>query len=312
MTSLTYFGIDVSKAHLDVADQSRFLKRYSNDRSGIAQIVRRFARRSSSARVIVESTGIYSLAICEALADAGISVFLVQPGRVRHFALSQGWLAKNDRIDARAIASFGASSSELIVFVPPCEILREIRALVDRRDQLVDDRKREKCRLEATRLPKVRQHIQNQIAHLSGLIGEIEHEIDMAFQKDVHLQKRRDVLQSVSGVAAVTSSVLVAQLPELGHVSRQAIAALAGLAPYVSQSGDSDGKREIYGGRARVRSALYMAVVAAVSPQNKGFLVPHYEKLLARGKLKKVAQIACARKLLIHLNSLMREAMQPA
>ena len=306
MTALHSFGIDVSKHHLDLASETRTFKRYENTPSGIRELANRLLHEQPD-RITVESTGIYSLPLCEACAEHGLPIVLAQPRRVRDFARSQGQLAKNDAIDARIIAQFGRATPNLRPFVGPSPEQKSLRAMIGRRDQLIEDRVREEGRLEACLDQFVRKELRATIARLKRQIATWDKRIDQAIQEDAHLQAKQNALISVTGVAAVTSSVLLAYLPELGSLNRQEIAAIAGIAPYDHESGNMKGRRAIYGGRQRVRKALYMAAKTAALPKNNSPLAHVFKRLIANGKPYKVAIIALARKLLIHLNSLLKE-----
>ena len=304
MTSTAYFGIDTAKATLDLASTSKLIGSFSNDVSGHERLIATLFEHEPEPMVAIESTGIYSRPIAAALVEAGITVYLVQPGRVRAFAKSQGLHAKTDAIDARLIAHYGAASANLRPYRIPSAALSHYRALVDRRDQVVADRTREKCRLEAVLDASMCDHIQAHIDVLSDLIDGLESNIDALLATDDDLAEQAALLQQTTGVGRQTASVLLAHLPELGFVSRQAIGALAGLAPYNRDSGQMTGKRMIYGGRSRVRTALYMAALSAVRFETE-HLKPFYVRLLQKGKPKKSALMAVARKLLVHLNSQM-------
>lgn len=309
MTSLVSLGIDVSKQHLDWASESRNYKRYDNSPAGIRALVERITALQPF-RITVESTGIYSLAICEACAEAGLPIFLAHPGRVRKYADSQGFLAKSDAIDARVIAEFGRTSKKIRPFIGPSAEQKRLRAMVTRRDQLTEDRVREEGRLEACCDSVVAQELRRSIKRLNKNIAVWEQRIDAAIKENDALAAKQAALQSVTGVAAVTSSVLLVHVPELGQLNRQELAAIAGVAPYNRDSGNHQGKRAIYGGRERVRKALFMAARTAVQPKNKSPLCEVYKRLIAKGKPFKVAIIAVARRLLAHLNSLIKDLIQ--
>lgn len=304
MTSSSYFGIDVSKARLDLARVDQYLGAYANTDDGHASLIA-WLRKHTVEAIGIEATGIYGHGIAKALTQAGFRVYLVQPGRVRWFARSQGILAKTDAIDGQVISRFIEQSQDLQVYTPPSAEQEALRALVDRRDQLVDDRRRERCRLEACQHPTMHAHIEAQITHLTAIIADLEKTIQATIARDPVLADRARRLQDVPGVGPHTAVCLLTHLPELGIVNRQEIAALAGLAPYPRDSGNRQGQRAIYGGRARVRRALYMAATTAARCNRTLHAV--YVRLRAKGKRGKVALIAVARKLLVYLNSCMAQ-----
>lgn len=301
--SSSYFGIDVAKSHVDLASSEGFLKRYSNDESGIKQLVT-WMKKQSVQLVTIESTGIYSRLVADRLAMGDVPVLVAQPGRVRHYAKAQGQLAKTDAIDAVIIAEYGASQKKVHLHQPPTKIVEKLRKYVDRRDQMVDDRKRERARMEAAFDQWEEQSIDKHIAFLDAQIASIEKLIKEVVESDDGLSRLYKLIIDVVGVGNVSAIVLLSHLMELGHVNRQEIAALAGLAPYNKDSGNVEGKRSIYGGRERVRRALFMAAQQAA--RFNEHLKDIYQRLRKQGKAHKVAVIACARKLLIYLNTIIK------
>jgi transposase len=304
-TSEVYIGIDVAKATLDVGSPERLLLRQvANTSAGHRQVIAHL--RSLSVELIaIESTGIYAVELVRALILAGLPVAVVQPGRVRYFAKSLNVQAKTDAIDARVLARFAAANKPRLYALPPENITR-LRALSDRRDQVVEDRVREENRLEACLDAIIAKEITTCIARLEKAEATLDKSIAAAIAEDPILKAKSDLLQHESGIGPQTAAILITQLPELGNVNRQEIGALAGVVPYDYASGTHDGKRHIYGGRARVRCALYMATIAACR-FNK-HITDFYQGLIKRGKEKKVARIACARKLLVRLNTILANA----
>ena len=311
MTQAFYVGIDVSKSQLDVALGQSTTRSFRNTTAGIDDLIA-WLGQQEVARIVIESTGIYSSLAATRLTRAGFAVCVVQPGRIKQFARSQGQLAKTDRIDARIIARFGEASPELVVYQEPRLQQARLRALVDRRDQVVEDRVREEGRLEACQDAIIRKRLETSIKRLRKETVSLEKQIAALVGKDPDLGSSSACLQTQTGVGACTAAVLMAHLPELGRVNRQEIAALAGLAPYNNDSGSRNGKRSIFGGRERARGALYMAAVTAA--RSDEHLSGFYRKLRAAGKAAKVALIAVARKLIVRLNSLMAQhrASQPS
>lgn len=305
MTSSESVGIDVSKAELVVSTSTASLGRFSNDAKGHRDLVKRLGGMQV-ALVVMESTGRYGQEAALALMSAGFTVAMVQPGRVRHFARSLGVRAKTDPIDARVIAQFGEATKPRPMVTVPEQITR-LRALVARRDQVVELRKQEANHLEACTDPVIAKEMRRSIARLEKVEAGYTTAIARHLAADERLNRLSQALQSESGVGIQTAAALIAHLPELGSINRQQVAALAGLAPYNCDSGPHDGKRSISGGRKRLRWALYLAAVTAT--RFSEWLKPMYCRLRERGKCAKVALIACARKLLIRLNSLAARAL---
>lgn len=297
-----FVGIDVSKVGLDVAahEQEQFF-RVSNDEVGIAKLVERLGQWEPTL-IVLEPTGGFEKLVVAELMYAGLPAVVVNAKRVRDFARATGRLAKTDKLDAKVLAHFAAAVR------PPLRNLRsaeeeQLSALVTRRRQVLDMLTVEKNRL-VTVYAKMRADIQAHIAWLSTRLKALDEEIE-DFVEGMPAWKEKDaLLQSVPGVGPVTSATMLGMLPELGQLNRQQIAALVGVAPVNRDSGKKRGKRKIFGGRAEVRSVLYMAALAATkfNPVIRKF----YERLIRQGKEKKVAITACMRKLLVILNAMVR------
>lgn len=298
-----WVGIDVSKAHLDIAiGASGEFWRTGNDAVGITQTVDRLAQLNPQ-RIVVESTGGLERPIISRLWMEGISVALVNPQRVREFAKSTGLLAKTDKLDAHLLARFGQAVKPGPTNLPSEEEQR-LSALVARRRQLIDIRTAETNRLGSAHsetLPGIQEHLE----WLDKRISELEQQIDQVIQDHPDFKVKNDILRSVPGIGPVASAILIADLPELGQYDRKVVAALVGVAPFNHDSGFRKGKRRVKGGRASIRTVLYMATISATryNPVIKSF----YEHLLKAGKLKKVAIVACMRKLLTILNAMLRD-----
>jgi len=305
-----FVGIDVAKAQLDVyASPAGEAWRVANDEAGIAGLVSRL-ETSSPAAVVLEATGGLESSLTGALLSAGLPVHVVNPRQVRDFARATGRLAKTDAIDARILAQFAEAIRPELRLLPD-EETRALRALVERRRQLLEMLTAEKNRrYRASR--SVRRSLEANIDWLQGLISELDDELDSTIRSSPAWREKEDLLRSVPGIGPVLSSVLLAHLPELGRVDRKQIAALVGVAPFNRDSGTLRGKRTVWGGRARVRSALYMG--ALVASRHNPVVRAFYQRLLAAGKPKKLALTACMRKLLGVLNAMLRsgKAWQPA
>jgi transposase len=296
-------GIDVSKhnldAHLLPHDQHQ---RFTNDPAGIAQLIA-FIRHANPARIVVESTGGYERQLLYASLARGLPVALVNPRPVRDFAKALGQLAKTDSIDARVLARF-AQQVPTRLTVLPSEQQKTLRELVTRRRQLVEQCTACRNQREHVTTPTVMQSIDRTIVHLQTEIAGIEADLQQIIDDDKALKQRCDTLRQTKGIGPTTARVLITELPELGHAPRTAIAALVGVAPFNQDSGIQRGQRHIQGGRPTVRQALYMATLVAT--RHNPVIQQHYHHLLSQGKAKKVALIACMRKLLIHLNATLR------
>jgi transposase len=301
-TAEIFVGIDVSKAWLDVAvHRSDTCFRVGNDDQGIGELVERLQKERPTL-VVLEATGGFEMQVAAELAQANLPVVITNPRRVRAFARSTGRLAKTDKLDAQLLAHFAFAVRPEPRSLPS-EAEEHLTGLMTRRRQMVDMLTVEKNRLQTVRT-EMRDDIEEHIGWLKVKLAKLDQEI-REFVEDTPAWKEKDaILQSVPGVGSVTSHTLLAMLPELGKLNRQEIAALVGVAPVNKDSGKKQGKRRVYGGRATVRSVLYMAALAAkkFNPVIRKF----YERLLKQGKEKKVALTACMRKLLVILNAMMR------
>lgn len=297
-----YVGIDVSKAHLDVAVHAPASHwQVDNTEAGIAELVERLQALNPT-RIVLEATGGFELPLVAGLLHAHLPVFVLNPRRVRDFARATGQLAKSDKLDAKVLAHF-ASILQLEARPIPSDEEEQLTALLTRRRQIVDMLAVEKNRLQTVRA-SLRADIAEHIAWLEQKLDSLNSEIAGFVQRSAVWQAKDMLLRSVPGVGPVTARTLLAMLPELGTLNRQQIAALVGVAPLNKDSGNRQGKRRVYGGRAAVRSVLYMAALSAsrFNPRLRAF----YEHLLQQGKQKKVALTACMRKLIVILNTMVR------
>jgi len=306
----TYVGIDVSKAYLDVACLGHTTThRFDNGEDGFSELAS-WLRRCDPSKIVIEASGGYEKQVLINLASKGFPIALVNPLRIRHFARSLGRLAKTDRLDAYVLAEY-ARSIDPPLYRVPSSAQRQLSRLIARRSQVSGMLVAEKNRLhlaDATLAPRIQKHIDWLQAELEADMVEIER----CVAADPDWQYNLRLLQTVPGVGPVTAFTLLAHLPELGHLPARPLAALVGVAPINRDSGQWRGKRFIQGGRAIVRSALYMAALSGsrFNPVLRDF----YQSLIARGKPPKVALTACMRKLLIMLNAILRDqtAWHPA
>jgi len=302
-TMALYLGIDVSKRTLHLATPEAFLKEFDNSPKGHLQLTR-YLIKSAPHLITLEASGGYERSVSETLQDAGLPVHIAQPSSVRHFAKSLKVLAKTDKIDAQIIARFAAATKPTPSEKTP-ENVRKLRALCDRREQIVGDRVREVNRLEACTDSEVIADLNESIKRLKQQEKELDKRITRLRETDHELSQKATTMLAQIGVGEKTTNILLAHLPELGRLTRQQVAALAGLAPHPRESGNWVGKRRIFGGRAMIRKALYMAAKTAV--QHCPHLSRSYQHLRTQGKSYNVAIIACARKLLVRLNTILKE-----
>ena len=300
----SFVGIDVAKQHLDVCilpQKKRFQIPYGDE--GLKQISDQL-RELQPTLIVIEATGGYERRVAAELLQAGLVLAVVNPARVRQLAKAHGTLAKNDRIDAYNLALF-AQIVRPAARVKTSQKQAELNDLVARRRQLVEMIVMETNRLEKSPAAGVQQSIAKTMTLLKEQRQEMDNQIAEHLRSDDEWNGKVQLLQSVPGVGAVTASTLVAELPELGELNRRAIASLAGLAPFDHDSGAWHGRRFIRGGRKSVRVALHMATLTAT--RCNPLIKSYYQRLLAKGKSFRCVMVACARKLLILLNSLVKE-----
>jgi transposase len=300
-------GIDVSKAQLDVAVWPE-AARSSFENSGLgASLAVEWLRQRGVRGVGIEATGGYELVMCEAMGRSGLPYHRANPRHVREFARATGELAKTDPIDAGILARYvGQLQPRMMAAVPEHG---ELESLKRRRQQVVDMLTAERNRLAGPRTTEAtRQRIQQHIDWLERELRELEAELRRRIADDAVLAPRDRVLQTARGVGPTLATVLLLDLPELGRLTHKEITALVGLAPFNRDSGTWRGERSIYGGRARVRHALYMPTLSAI--KYNPVIQALYRRLRAAGKPHKVAAVACMRKLLIILNAMLRDGRE--
>jgi transposase len=297
-----FIGIDVSKAWLDLAIHPTGENwREENTEKGSSKLIERF-QSIPIERIVVEATGGYESELVERLVQAGLPVSRVNPGRVRRFAQGLNWFAKTDKIDAKVLALFGEKAQPRLLILPG-EAEKRLSALIKRRKQVVNMLTIEQNHTELAE-KEMLEYIDTVKQVLQKQLDDLDTQIQNLIDQTPDLKQKQDLLQSVPGVGKVLSATLIAQVPELGSCNRKEIAALVGLAPFNHDSGKKRGKRMIRGGRSFVRNILYMAAISATrfNPVIKAM----YDRLLKNGKQKKVAIVACMRKLLTILNAMIR------
>jgi transposase len=302
MNPATYIGIDVAKARLDVAVRPSGEQWVSGtDGASLDELVGRLQTLRPEL-IVLEATGGREGPTVAALAAAGLPVAVVNPRQVRDFARAVGQLAKTDVLDAQVLAHFAQVIHPTPRPLPDAQA-QELAALLARRRQLIQMLTAERQRLD-TALRAVQPHIQRHLAWLEAELADLDHTLSEQVQASPVWREREQLLRSVPGVGPTTALTLVAELPELGRLDRKAIAALVGVAPLSCESGAWRGRRIVWGGRARVRTALYMATL--VASRFNPTIAAFYARLCAAGKPKKVALTACMHKLLTILNAIVR------
>ena len=302
----SFVGIDICKQLLEVAAyDSDYQFRCANKASAYGELIAELISLEP-ALIVLEATGGLERPLLAALNASGLPVVAVNPRQVRDFAKALGQLAKTDRLDARVLAHFAAAIK------PPLRPIKsqddqELDALAGRRAQLIEILTQEKNRRTSAATDTVREEISGHIDWLEDRIAELDHQLKALVQSSAAWQSKAEIMLSVPGVGQVVCFSLIADLPELGTLNRQQISKLVGVAPLNRDSGKYRGSRHIYGGRARLRSALYMAALTATrhNPVIKEF----YQRLRAKQKPFKVALIACIRKLLTILNVMVRDGV---
>lgn len=279
---------------------------FRNNPSGQLGLLK-WGKKQSVDLVVLEATGGYERSLCKVLWAAGVRVAVVNPRRIRQFAYAEGKRAKSDSMDAEILVLFGERMQPTPTEPLPKDV-EQLRTLLTRREQLVDMMVQEKNHEKAPGMtPEVRKSIRTLRATLQRQIQSINCAIHTIIDQSEVMKPRAEALRAQTGVGAVLLATLLADMPELGTIRRNTASALIGVAPYNQDSGTHTGLRRISGGRARPRRALYMATLNAI--RNDPYLKEFYKRLLARGKPRKVAVVACMRKFVTHLNSVLKTQM---
>ena len=298
-----FVGIDVAKAKLDVALHplgTHFT--VSRDAHGLAELVERL-RQAAPSLIVLEATGGLETIVVSTLGTAGLPVVAVNPRQIRDFARAAGRLAKTDRLDAEVIALFAARMQPALRPLPQQQAL-QLGELLARREQLLAMLVAEKNRRQQLQAPRLVKQVDAHVLWLQQQISALERELDAAIRQTPLWRAQAELIESVPGAGPTLTRTLVLDLPELGTLTRRQISALVGVAPMAADSGTIRGPRHIRGGRAMVRAKLYMATITAI--QRNPPIKAAYQRLLAAGKAKKVAIVACMRKLLGILNAIVR------
>ena len=303
MASDVYFvGIDVSKKWLDVAStRGGDPVRFPNTPEGRRSVIE---HAGTPAGIVVEATGGHERSLVAELAAVGLPVVVVNPRQVRDYARATGRLAKTDRIDAAILARFGEAVRPVVRPIPDEQSV-QLEELLARRRQVLQMHVAERNRVYTARSDRVRRSIVGVIERLEAELRSIDEDLGDLIRSSPVWREKQNLLKSVPGIGDRTALTLIASLPELGRASRRQIAALVGVAPINRDSGVMRGRRTTAGGRPHVRSMLYMATLSATRHNPR--VRAHYKALLAAGKAKKVALVACMRKLLVILNAMLRD-----
>jgi len=301
-----WVGVDVAKDGLEVFVNATRRFKVDNTAEGIAGLIKELTGLEN-AHIVLEATGGFEAALCEAATRAKVLFTRLNPRQARDFAKALNQQAKTDRIDAEMLAQFGRCL-EPEPTVLPDETSRQLHDLVCRRRQLVDMRSAEQVRLKQARSPRIVRGIEGTVRFLTKQIGKLDDDIDTTCKQLPEFKVRDEALRTLKGVGPVTRSTLFALVPELGHLKGKQIAALVGVAPFNDDSGKGERRRRIRGGRADVREVVFMAAMTA--RKHDAIIRPFYERLLAAGKTHQVAIVACMRKLLVILNARVRDALR--
>lgn len=295
-------GIDVSKKKLDCySSVLKNSKSFFNTENGIKKLVEWLLSQNLDF-VVMESTGKYHLAAWYACSEAKIGTVIANPRRVRDLTKGLGFIAKTDELDSKLLCFYG-EKAEVKLSSPPTKKERELKELVATRRQLVESRV-QLLNKKSSALDNFKTHFDVPIAALNKQLKELEDLIDTKIDEIESLKKKKELLMKVKGIGPKVVAVLLVYLPELGSLNRREIASLAGLAPYNKDSGNFEGRRHIHGGRTAVRCALFQSILTCIQSDEK--VKNKYINLVSKGKPKKVAMIACARKYLVMLNTLLK------
>lgn len=298
-----FVGIDVSKSTLDVCiEPIGQALHVTYDEVGISQIIGRL-KEASPTLIVIEATGGLEVRIATELASLGLPVAVINPRQARDFAKATGQLAKTDQVDAAVLAAFAKAIRPQARPIKDADT-RALDDMVSRRRQLIDIRVQETLRLGTAASKPMQKSLNKHIAWLDKQIIELDNDLTKSLRESDVWRAKDDLLRGIPGVGAVTTRTMLAKCPELGTLNRREIAALTGVAPLANDSGKHRGKRFVWGGRADVRAVLYMATVSAIRCNDpiKAFA----ERLKKAGKPPKVVIVACMRKLLTIMNSMLK------
>ena len=299
---VVYAGIDVNKAQLDIDTYPDAApKQFANDETG--RLAACAYLQSAQVRlIVVEATGGLESPLVALAASSGLAIAVINPRQARDFAKAIGVLAKTDKVDALVLARFAEAVKPPVRALKADEVL-QLAAILTRRRQLIEMITAEGNR-QASAATGIAKQIRQHITWLEKRLKEADDDLDQSIRSSPLWQHKAEIMQSIPGVGRVTATSLLADVPEIGTLNRREISALIGVCPYSRDSGKSRGRRSIWGGRARVRAVLYMA--ALVATRHNPVIRAFYQKLVGAGKNKKVAIVACMRKLLVTINTMLK------
>ncbi|MER2520015.1 MAG: IS110 family transposase [Bdellovibrionales bacterium] len=308
MSYLHFFGIDVSKDHIDVAEHAKAAKPklYPNSSEGFAAFFSDYADKLSQGFVVLEATGGYETALLHALCERNVAVHRAVPLQAKHFIRSLGKIAKTDKLDALALARYGFDRHEALpLFVRKSRNMQMLQDLLMRRADCIEMKKAEVNRAQHPRYASMKVGVAEHIDFLDKQIRLIGQQIKALVKASHDLQRKLDVMTQVKGIGQQTAFVLLGLMPELGNLTRRQAASLAGCAPHARDSGKMRGYRQVWGGRCAIKTALFMASLSAC--RSNAHLSAFYQRLLLEGKKKMVALNAVMRKLIVILNAKLRD-----
>ena len=301
--NLKKIGVDVSKKTLDIELDEKHIFSIDNNEKAFIHFLEQLDVPLDGIHFVLEATGGYEKKFADFLLSRSIAVSVVNPKRVRDYAKALGILAKTDKIDAGVIRQY-AGAANLILLKKKSKEDERLMSLCNRRKQLLKHQATEKQYLETTTDEEVCHSIQAFLNTLEEQIELLDRTIQELMEADADYSVRKQLVVNVQGIGERTASTILVQLPELGQLSNKQISALAGVAPFCNDSGDRKGKKMIWGGRKEVRTALYMPMLCAI--QHNKTIKAFYDRLIAKGKIRKVAVIACMRKMLTILNAMLK------
>ncbi len=301
--TLNIIGVDVSKKKLDIALSDSDFVTIDNHEEAFHALVKSMESSPEDVHFVMEATGGYESRFTDFLLHQNIAVSIVNPKRVRDYAKAMGKLAKNDRIDAHVIRDF-ARIANPVLLNPKSPQQQTLRNLIKRRRQLLNHQTTEKQYLETTSDKEALDSIREVLVQLERHIESMDAKIQALMDADQSYCEKKKMLMEVEGIGSQSVANLLANLPELGTLNNKQIGALVGVAPFCNDSGERKGKQMIWGGRKQIRTALYMPMLSAIQ-YNKP-IKAFYDRLIKRGKIRKVAVIACMRKLLTILNAMLK------
>ncbi|RUM73742.1 MAG: IS110 family transposase [Sulfurovum sp.] len=300
---LNRIGVDVSKKKLDIAFNETDFVTIDNNEKAFQELLKTITMPLKDVHFIMEATGGYESKFADFLLSQNIAVSIINPKRVRDYAKAMGKLAKNDRIDAHVIREFANIANPVLLNKKSPEE-QKLRNLIKRRRQLLKQQTIEKLYLETTSEREALDSIREMLKQLEIQIESMDAKIQTLMSADQSYRKKKELLIEVEGIGSQSVATILANLPELGTLNNKQIGALVGVAPFCNDSGERKGKKMIWGGRKQIRTALYMPMLSAIQ-YNKP-IKAFYDRLIKKGKIRKVAVIACMRKLLTILNSMLK------